>query len=217
MKFIKLILGVILLFPTINYAQYFEGTITYRTTIISNNELTHMMFDTLNIVSIKDIGLRKDKYAAFNNQTYLVVKDKEYWIDSIKHKIRINDTRKGFLDSLHIRCKTKEKLNSKILSYNCKYYFTRSRNGSYMGYWVTDLIKPNVSGAAFFIKNKGIILKSHFKSNDGKLELIKEAILIDFKPIDPRLFDIPKDYEIKQVDMGKKVEEYIDKYGGGNE
>ena len=67
-----MIIGVILLFPTINYAQSFEITITYRNNIIAEGELYHIMFDTLRTLRVKGDNIRMDKYAVFNNQTYLV-------------------------------------------------------------------------------------------------------------------------------------------------
>ncbi len=176
-------------------AQYFEGEITYKTTIVASDYLFVMMFDTLHILEVKGNKVRQENYGELPTNKYnITIGFSKYLIDTLNKTFEVYENPLNELDSFDIKFKRSKTLDETILNYNGNYYRTKDGKGR-MEYWITDSIIPHVKGGGFLLKDKGIILKSHFKSIDKTFELKTEAISINFKSIDSSIFEIPLGYK----------------------
>ncbi len=220
MKYIDLVFLVFFLFSIKCSAQYFEGIISYKFTEKPKTEFGLMYYGKPIIYTIKNDKIRRehseqffDYYRIYSNTKSGEIISCE--IDTIQKyfEILISKIEDGDLYSFHKYPKKykKQKINKEqILGYDCKHYYTINNNFPIpyrFDFWITDVIVPKINVAGLFIKNRGIILKSHFKSRAS--ELIKEVVSIEPKPISSELFEIPADCKARK----SKIPAAMKKYG----
>ncbi len=199
-------------------AQYFEGTITYKTTEIPSDKFTEMFFDTTWTYTIKDDKIRSEYDGQFFDY-YLINSNTESGdisvneIDTIKkiYKIVLIKVKDEDYDTYSLgktaKYKNKKRKNQKILGYNCKHYYYKKSNSRY-DFWITDSILPKINGFGYFVKDRGIILRSIFETRSRVI--IEEAVSIKSKKINPELFKIPADCKPKN---SKSLIKAMKKYG----
>ncbi len=215
MKKLKLTFVILFLFSIKCSAQYFEGVITYKITEIPEGRFSYFYCDTTHKATVKNDKVRLESSGEFFDKYYIYGNTKsgeliystidtvqKYYtvlIDRVHGIYTINENPKKF--------KGKKRKNMKILGYDCKHYYVKSNYliPHRIDYWITDSIIPQMNGLRF-IKDKGVILKSHFKSNLG--ETIIEVVAIESKPISPELFKIPADCKPRKSNLPEAMRKY---------
>ncbi len=216
-KFINLIYVIFLLASTRTVAQYFEGTITYKTTDIPETEFSLMYYDKPEIYTVKGDKVRLESSGQFFDFYFIYSNTKSgevvsCEIDTIQkyYEILISDYDKyGF--GTNKKYKRRKRKDENILGYNCKCYHYVSNSPPFTAiydYWVTDSIIPPINSFGLFFKDKGVVLKRHYKSS--RRETTIEAIAISHKPISEELFKIPADCKPRKSKIPEDMEK---KYG----
>ncbi len=215
MKKLQLTFVILFLFSIKCSAQYFEGVITYKMIHIPETRFTYLYGDTLFLYTIKGDKVRLEAAGDFFDKYYIYSNTKlgeiiYQTIDTIQKYYDIVISEKDTMSSYYFykypkEYKSKKRKDKKILGYNCKYY--RYVNNRYsFDFWITDSIIPNLNGPGVCIKNRGIILESHFESD--RYKLIQKVVAIHPKPISPELFKIPADCEPRKSNLPEAMRKY---------
>ncbi len=214
-KSINLICVIFLLVSTQTVAQYFEGTITYKITDNPETKFSLMFYDKPEIYTVKGDKIRLESLAQFFDRYFIYSNTKSgdgisYEIDTVQkyYEILIFDYDKyGF--ETNKKYKRRKRKDENILGYNCKcYHYVFNKPPLPIGhydYWITDSIIPQINSFGLFFKDKGVVLKRHYKS--AIRETTVEAIEISHKPINPELFKIPSDCKPRK----SKIPQYMEK------
>ncbi len=215
MKFLQLIFAILFLFSIKSSAQYFEGTITYKTTDIPENRFSYLSCDTTEIYTVKDDKIRLESSGQFFDFYVIYSNTKSgdvvsYNIDTIQkyYEILISDCDMSNFKT-NKKYKRRKRKDKKILGYTCKHYYYVDNTPPFparFDYWVTDSIITKISGLGLFIKDRGVVLKSIFKSAGE--EIITEAVAISHKPISEELFKIPADCKPRKSKIPEAMKKY---------
>ncbi len=205
MKKIKLICALLFLFSIKCTAQYFEGTITYKTTDKPETEFSLMYYDKPEIYTVKGDKVRLESSAQFFDSYYIYSNTKSgevasCEIDTVQkyYEILISDYDKYDFET-DKKYKRRKRKDENILGYNCKcyhYVYNTPSFTAHYDYWITDSIIPPINSFGLFFKGKGVVLKRHYKS--PRRETTVEAVAISHKPINPELFEIPADCKARK-------------------
>ncbi len=192
-------------------AQYFEGTITYKTVDKPETKFSLKYYDTTWVYTAKGNKVRYESSSQFFDKYYIQsdIKSGEisyYTIDTIQnyYEVVIDEAGEIYNFDTSKKYKRRKRKDENILGYNCKYYYTKG-NYSYE-IWITDSIIPEANSAGLFIRDKGVVLKRRYKSS--KSEYITYAVDIEPKPISDELFKIPADCKPRKSSLPAAMIKY---------
>ncbi len=215
MKNLRLTFVILFLFSIKCSAQYFEGVIIHKMTDIPEGRFSYLYCDTTEIYTVKDDKVRLESSGQFFDSYHIYSNSKSGEIVSCKvdtiqkyYNVLINDADGIYIMDKHPKkYKSQKRKNMKILGYDCKHYYVKSNYliPSRMDYWITDSIIPNVNGL-IFIKDKGVILKSIYKSANRKY--IDEVVAIHPQSVSSELFKIPADCKPRKSKIPEAMRKY---------